>query len=210
MKKIFLSTLLFVILFAMSIENSTASCPSGYTSASFTIADYGGISGCNVTVEYCYKCSPSSNGLQITLDRIGFTSDCFPDIVLDSDFLVNVSDFTLQDARFKCTIQPCPNNSTTNYSEVSRSLCAYLINQPLGGGEHNTWLDFCDEDGATCTRNYRACWQLTPPPITFVKNYVNTTYSGSPACSSTPPSIPPSGYTFNDEWPVYCFVIACE
>ncbi len=208
MKKIFLSALLFVMLFAMSFESSNSSCPSGYTAASFSF-NHPSIWGCTITVDYCYQCAPSSNGVKTILDKISFSTNCFPSLALNVSFFNMVSDEVMKNVKTLCTIGPCPNNST-NYSEVTRAVCVNLVNQPLGNDEHNTWMEFCNDDGATCTRYYSACWQQTPPPPTFQATYVSTVTNGSASCNSTVPSIPPTGYNYNQEWPYYCFIIACQ
>jgi hypothetical protein len=63
--------LLFAILlnsfFGMNLKQSEAQCPTGFSSTIRTIT----ISGCQYTVEFCYKCDPTQNKQEIYIK--GFT-----------------------------------------------------------------------------------------------------------------------------------------
>jgi hypothetical protein len=53
------TTLILAFFVTLTSANAQASCPPGFTSASFPY--YDPVSGCNMTITFCYKCDAQTN-----------------------------------------------------------------------------------------------------------------------------------------------------
>jgi hypothetical protein len=205
MKKIFLSSLLFVMLISMSFENSNSSCPSGYVSQTINFPIPGISPTCTASIEICYHCNPT--GISDVI--IGtLTVPACADI---SWFLVDANWNTFEDFIYaninygSCNPAPCDQGGTSFTVKSHRISCCYVQNQVVGGVHYSSLLIPCDPDGAYCESTYNVCWDGTK----YVSTYVSSTPVGTPGCSATKPTLPLYPYTWNDPWSTSCFNNTC-
>lgn len=198
--------LLFVILtflFSVSVEKAEATCPSGYTSASKTFSYNADTNTCSYIVNYCYKCSPSSNGTDIIITSIESPDfGCFVYMSQHLRAVLNYAkDLLASNIVNLCSIPPCDQQMRKTISVISAT-CAISFRDNT-----NNIVYFDCGDNPICTTTYEsACLDYTfsPPKLTY-SSKSSSQSSGTPNCDIYDPIPIPNYGQYTS-----CYRILCQ
>jgi len=213
-KQYFATLLLVLALFFSFTESGVAQCPPGYTSVTVT----GAISPtCSFTVTYCYICAPGGfNPYSAIIQSESLLQSSTECNLLYTDVRAKIDEAIIADYKYRCTYPPCGTASIPIFT-VSRAMCTKTRNSAItinGNTSYSASSVICDFNSAYCVTEYSVCaiYETTPEcadPVciksTFIRNYP----VGTPNCSSTLPSIPPTGKTWFEEWETDCYTVGC-
>jgi hypothetical protein len=204
MKKIFLSSLLFVMLISMSFENSNAQpCPTGYTESTATFTYSNGSTTCTYIIDFCFQCSPGSGPMKVNLNWFS-TSDatCFNLMMANfDDFIVKAKNYILENHTAILCGGTLPCNQGYKPVYVYTPRCWQIYNDCS-----QYILRACD-DVYFCKSTYNTCldYNYSPPRLVQIKVGGDSEIGGTPPCSAGTPPLPPC-YSFSP-----CFLLySCE
>jgi hypothetical protein len=158
---------------------------------------------CPVTIEYC--CHWDNNLKQVVVQICDIYSTdhdhCMAFLPDWSDFLYNVYVEVLNNSGPVCTPEypPCDGLTYDNYM-LNIQTCYKYHNIPPGLGLHATP---CPE-GTVCEVHFKKCYDYSQnPPVLYMCYDGQVSYTGT--CSNNvPTTLPPPGYTWEDEWETDC------
>lgn len=196
MKKVFISFSLALILFLAGIENIKA-CDFGYTEYTQTI-NFG---GCDWTVIFCVKCSPSHSHNEIWLQQFSIpNSTCYSYFLSHSQEVINrIIDSIGAIGNEICGEKPPCSGQLRKFSYIYLASCwqtRHVVNQTENYFEKR----FCD-DSSFCRTETSTCWDYSTTPPTPVVTTLGKTQFGTISCN--PHNDKPGDFDFpspNNTW----------
>jgi hypothetical protein len=221
MKKIFI--LIVIVFLSLTFIQAKADCPTGYTEYSYNTTytyEYpsgGGTFTCHVTVIYCCKWDNVNKEVitEITEIRPQTSGNNCLAYIPDIDvFLSWIHDETAQNADNSCKPQypDCDDDTDPYYIfKVNMARCWFYKNYKMYVGDdvYSTVLRKC-ELGFKCVSKWQICLDYNYSPPELRLTFISKTPQGTPTCSTTVPTLPPAGKTWEEYWETGCFSTECN
>ncbi|MBM2814687.1 MAG: hypothetical protein HW421_1449 [Ignavibacteria bacterium] len=198
---------LIVIVFLMGIvfNSSSSTCPQYYTPASVSFDYWNGNEYCSITVYYCRKLS--DDGYSTLVDRVDAEIPCMANNIFDENLWIQVNQAVLNDLPID-QFPPCP--SFEFLYEYKKALCWRLHNTP--GANFTAVFEICNYDGL-CVCEFTACVERDAngnnPHVKLTPTINGCEPNISPECPVSVPQVPPTGFTWAQEWTTTCYTGAC-
>lgn len=210
-KAVFLYVIL-AFLFSVSVKKAEATCSTGWSSSSIMYSyNYGG-GTCNITVTYCFTCGSANNGTpSIYPTNISVDNTCVANVNFDSNFYEDLKTQLSKELTKNCNENPPPCSESTRIShEVRVAQCWKFYHTNIGVGQ-DYWINYLDPCGeAYCVTIFKICTDYATQGHPIVIQTYEQFLVGDSQCSSSYPLIPPTGFTWSQNFSTYCFTASCQ
>ena len=214
MRNVLLSLITATFVVFIGASNSSAACPPGYNSY-WCYGSYpkpgGGL--CIFKIHYCFKEDCLAGTIDVKIDWLEWTDPCGQTLTLDATFYSAVMIQATNDAYlYNSCIPACdPDHPSLYVFKVSRPACVRISNEIVSGpGGSSTILKLLDCEQEYCCDIYTVCLDYGFNPAQLKTTFVGHSTIGSGGeCSSSYPTVPPLGKTWDDAWTTDCYHINC-
>ncbi len=200
--KLTLASIIFVMSFAMQSSEVKAQCEDGYNFYSFQILYPN--SNCIIDISFCYRCSTFGPSPISTIKNINWSYSNPNSTCPEGDLYEWVISEIVSRYYDLCNVPPCDEGNATFTVEMPLCIFAKNILYPHQDGTmHNLTFKYSCETDFSCIWTYEICYN----PITdeYEIDNIQKFESGSPACPLVMPTLPPPGFTYDDEWESDCW-----